>query len=191
MVERRVHDRELLDTLEQLQKKQLDLNVWRIAWRHRDPLEPGRLGRWNPGSFTALYASCEKDGAIAEVYYHLSKAPVFSTADKLLYKLSVKTQATLCLDDISVLHKLGVEGTNRIDASFTRCQEIGAAAHLLEYDSLLVPNFRWDCLNLVIFPEILIPDDLAKAGKAVSVNWPAWREKNAASVEKHIRGQNR
>lgn len=57
------------------------------------------------------------------------------------------------------------------------CQAVGAAAHLLEFDSILVPSVRWPTKNLVVFLDY-VPDwesDLV-VGEANPVNWASWRE---------------
>ena len=60
---------------------------------------------------------------------------------------------------------------------YARTHEIGAAAHFLEFDSLLAPSPRWPCLNLVLFLDRLDPEALA-VEKSREVNWPAWRERH-------------
>jgi len=178
-----VHDRKLLDTLEQLEPISLSVEVWRVAWKSRSVLEGGPGGRWNPpNSFLALYTSLDADGALAEIYHHLSQAPVRSSADKLLYGLKVRTRQTLPLNDAKVLDSLGLTEGALALADISRSQEIGAAAHLLGCDSVLVPSARWSCDNLVLFSENMPPDDI-EVGAAYPVNWPAWREKNAPALE--------
>ena len=58
-------------------------SVWRMTWASRNPLVGGTGGgRWHPpNEFEVLYTSTVADGAMAEIYFHLSKAPVFSTSD--------------------------------------------------------------------------------------------------------------
>ena len=175
-----LHDRNLLDLLEQLPAKELDIQVWRVAWRSRHALDVGGGGRWNPpGRFDAVYTSLEADGAMAEVYHYLSRAPVFSSAEKVMYRIDARTNRTAVLDDPEQLRRRGLDPGQFQDVNPMLCQEIGSAAHLLEYDSLLVPSARWNCMNLVLFPDYipldsLVPDD----GKPV--NWPAWRDANEA-----------
>lgn len=175
-----VHDRQLLSDLERLEGRALHKEVWRVSWATRNVLHGvSAAGRWNvAGSNPALYASLDMDGAIAEVYYHLSQQPVRSTADKLLYRLAVQTRNTLCLDDEGVLTDLGLGPQSLALTDVHRSQEIGAAAHLLEYDSLLVPCARWPCCNLVLFNEFNSPDAV-KVQESSSINWPAWREQHA------------
>lgn len=165
--------------------------VWRLSWAARNVLQGGGAGRWNAANAcAALYTSLEMDGAIAEIYYHLSQHPVRSTAEKLLYGLQVSTKNTLCLDNREVLSSLGLGPQSLALTDPARSQEIGAAAHLLEYDSMLVPSARWPCLNLVLFTEYLDPDSV-KVEEPTPVNWPAWREKNARQWDAIIEEQRR
>ena len=55
-----------------------------------------------------------------------------------------------------------------------------AAAHFLEFDSLLAPSSRWPCLNLVLFLDRVDPERLA-VEEVREVNWPAWRERHKRS----------
>lgn len=96
----KVHDRGLLDELEALPIRSYFDTAWRTAWKQPDPLIGSTGGgRWDPsGSFEVLYTSTESNGSIAEVYYHLSQSPVFSSCDVLLYKLKIKLERVLTLD---------------------------------------------------------------------------------------------
>lgn len=172
-------DRELLDALETFECKPLEITTWRVAWRTQDVLRGGPGGRWNPDSFIALYTSLEKNGAVAEVYSLLSKNPVFSSADKLIYKLKVNTQSTLILDDMEKLRSLGLDLPSDTEQNKHRCQMIGEVAYRLDCDSLLVPSLRWNCQNVVLFPDLDDSASIRVVGKPEEINWPAWGKKHA------------
>jgi hypothetical protein len=178
---RGLHDRDLLDALEVLGSEPFSGAAWRTTWATRDPLVGSTAGgRWHPeNSFEALYTSTDPDGALAEVYFHLSRSPVFSSAHVRLHRLRVETRRTLRLD-MEILSSLGVEAARYSAMDYARTREIGAAAHFLECDSLLVPSPRWPCLNLVLFLDRLNPDGLAVEAVR-EVNWPAWREQHKRS----------
>lgn len=172
----RIHDRELLDALEAINPEKYDGETWRTTWASRDPLVGNQAGgRWNPpDSFEALYTSLEADGSLSETYYHLSKAPIFPSANVKLFRLHVVTENTLRLDQDALIN-LGIDETLFQRMDYARSQEIGAAAHMLEFDSLLVPSARSAFLNLVLFLDRIDPGKLqAFEGKAI--NWPAWKE---------------
>ncbi len=178
----RVHDPELLDALEAIEPEKLSREVWRVAWASRDPLIGNNSGgRWHPqNSFECLYSSLEADGALAEAYYHLSRAPIFSSSQVKLCRLSVETQKTLRLEK-EVLANLRIEEAQNKSMDHDRSQEIGAAARMLEFDSLLVPSVRFQCLNLVMFLDRLNIDKL-RVIESSDINWPAWKKTHSQST---------
>lgn len=180
----RVHDRELLDTLASLSGTALQETTWRVSWETRPVLQGGwGAGRWTPGrSFETLYASLAPDGAIAETWYHLSRQPIRSSANKLLYEIKLRTRNTLNLLDSDLLLRLGLGPQPLALTDARRSQEIGAAAHLLEYDSLLVPSARWTCANLVLLLEHFDLDQV-EVGAPEPINLAAWREQRAQPFE--------
>lgn len=171
-----VHDRALLDTLEAIAAETYTGTVWRTTWATRDPLAGSSAGgRWNPANeFEVLYTSVVADGSLAEVYYHLSRAPVFSSAHVKLSALSVATQRTLHLDQ-PALQTLGLDAKTLKSTDYDRSQEIGAAAYFLEFDSILVASARSESLNLILFMDHL---DLSaiQVQEQRDVNWPAWKQ---------------
>ncbi|MEE8515464.1 MAG: RES family NAD+ phosphorylase, partial [Alphaproteobacteria bacterium] len=134
-----IHDRELLDALEAIDPEKYEGKTWRTTWTSRDPLVGNKAGgRWNPpDSFEALYTSLEADGSLSETYYHLSKAPIFPSATVKLFRLNVVTEKTLRLDEDALIN-LGIDKARFQQMDYVRSQEIGSAAHMLEFDSLLV-----------------------------------------------------
>lgn len=181
-----LHDPDLLEILDSLDAQPFKGIIWRVTWANRKPLAAGTGGgRWNPPStFEALYSSLDKHGAVAEIYYHLSKAPIFSSTDCLLHKLEIHAGKILTLGFSGTLERLGVNADDfRLGRSTQLTQEIGAAAHFLEMDGLLVPSARWDCQNLVLFPENHADKVSLKGMEASDINWPAWREQIYAERE--------
>ena len=181
----RLHDRDLLDALEALAVEPFSGDVWRTTFASRDPLVGSAAGgRWHPeGSFEALYTSLEEDGALAEIYFHLSRAPVFTSAPMRINRLNATTRRTLKLPDWGALGPLGVDEAKYRSIVQPRAQEIGAAARFLECDGLLVPSPRWPCPNLVLFLDRLDPDEALSLVDSRDVNWPAWKEQRARLVE--------
>lgn len=172
-------DREVLDALETLDRRSLQVQTWRVAWRSQDVLRGGQNGRWNPPPILALYTSLDIDGAVSEVYSLLSKMPVFSSADKLIYQLAVTTQNTLILGDADNLKHVGVDLCASPEKNLTQCQRVGEAAYCLDCDSLLVPSMRWECNNLILFQDSIDAADIQAAEDPHEINWPAWSENNA------------
>ena len=135
-------------------------------------------GRWHPpNDFEALYTSLDENGAMAEVYYHLSRAPVFSSSHAIISRLRVHTERTLIFDGIASLELVGVDEDSFRKGERVRTQEIGAAARFLDIEGLIVPSARWSCNNLVLFSDRLSDRESLRVADTRDVNWPAWREK--------------
>lgn len=173
-----VHNREILDVLEALEAQPLSGSAWRTTWATRDPLTGSDAGgRWHPANaFEALYTSQTADGALAEMYFHLSRAPVFASSHMRLHRLRIETAKTLWLTEMTTLIRLGVDESSYASLAPARTQEIGAAAHFLEFDSLLVPSARGRYQNLVLFLDRIDVGHSLSMEDASEVNWPAWRE---------------
>jgi RES domain-containing protein len=173
-----VHDRELLEALDHLEVIAVQQTVWRVAWKDRDVLQGGTGGRWTPARGPeALYTSETEDGALAEVYHLLSQAPVFSSSDKLCYAIEVQTQRTIRLDSADALASVGLTQEKLRSRDLSPCQAVGAAARLMEFDGIWVPSMRWNCRNLVLFPDLLSNPKALQPQTGLPVNWAAWRER--------------
>lgn len=175
----RIHDRAILDALEDFDPEVIECTVWRVARKGRDPLRGAiATGRWNDvGEFEVLYTSLEAEGALAEVGFRLSLEPVWpSRIEHEIHTLAVKTDRALRLDSLSQLEKLGVDIANFKSFEYTSTQAIAAAAHFLQYDALIVPSARYSAANVVLFLDrIQTPPELLKTE---SVNWEKWRRAN-------------
>ncbi len=174
---REILDPELLDAMDALPGDTFNGNVWRVTWATRDPLAGNAGGgRWSPDNgFETLYTSLEKSGALAEAYYHLSKAPVFSSSNMRINTLHASLEKVLPLSEGN-LQRLGLEEPRASKISYERSQAIGAAAYLLDYEALIVPSARWNCNNLVLFLDKFDVDERLRLVASSDVNWPAWRE---------------
>jgi RES domain-containing protein len=174
----RVHDRSILDALENIDPEALKKVVWRVARKGRDPLRGAIAnGRWNAiGEFEVLYTSLEADGAVAEVGHRLSLEPVWpSKIEHQLHRLEVKTERALRLDSLPQLERLGVDIKRFESFEYAATQAIAAAAHFLEFDAMTVPSARYNATNLVVFldriqtsPELLSSEE---------IDWAKWRAK--------------
>lgn len=171
-------DSQLLDTMDVLPAATFTGNVWRVTWATRDPLLGGiGGGRWSPAnSFETLYTSATHDGAMAEAYYHLSRAPVFSSSTMTIHTLSLQLSRMLTLTG-ETLQRLGIDEplATRVDYDLT--QAIGDAAHMLDYEGIFVPSARADCVNAVLFLDAVDVDRQVTLVSSAPVNWPAWRQR--------------
>lgn len=125
---------------------------------------------------SVLYGAADRDGAIAEMEFHLSRGQsVFPSRMRHdVFELAVKARQTLVLADMDQLKRLGVDDSRYRELLYTRTQEIGAAAAFLGFDGLIAPSARWNCRNIVLFLDAI---DL-EAVRTISgepVVWKAWR----------------
>jgi RES domain-containing protein len=175
-VDRKPRDLALLDALDACPREAFDGTAWRIVREGRDPLLGSAPGaRWDPGTFDVLYTALARDGALAEIHFHLSRQPVFpSNVQFRLYELSVRADGLLRLPDMAALERLGIEREHYADLLYARTQEIGDAAQFLGFAGMIVPSARWSGLNLVLFPDRLDPDALMVRSQE-QIDWTSWR----------------
>jgi RES domain-containing protein len=175
----RARDLELLDALDRLERIAVADTVWRVVRNGRDPLLCHRSGgRWDAGRFDVLYTAFHPDGAVSEMYFHLSRQPVFPSVAFTLNEIEVTTRNTLKFADLRELQEHGVDPAGYPDLLYQRTQEIGDAAAFLGFDGLIAPSARWDCLNLILFCDGLAADDLVLRSSS-RIDWARWRDENA------------
>ena len=92
-----------------------------------------------------------------------------------MFELRLGDIHVLQLDDLKLLRSLGLENSAARTLNYERSQAIGAAAHFLEHQGILVPSARWPCLNLALFLNRLNLNSVT-VEHGIEVNWPAWRE---------------
>jgi RES domain-containing protein len=175
--DRRARDLELLDLIDGHEGIAFEGDVWRIVRAERDVLQGYPAGgRWDPGTFDVLYTALARDGALAEIHFHLSQQPVFpSKLRSVLHRLTVRTARTLRIADLEALEGLGVSRETYPNLTYDRCQAIGDAAQFLGFDGILAPSARWTCQNLVLFVDRFGPDDL-RLVESEAIDWRVWRE---------------
>jgi len=145
-------------------------------------------GRWDDGTFDVLYTAADKDGAVAEMFYHLKRGqPIFPSQVRFrLHELHVSLKAALKLADMDALSSLGID-TSRYGqlmyrergGEYPRCQDIAEVAHFLEFDGLIVPSARWDGENIILFCDRLEQGSVQAAGDPGLVDWILWQQTNA------------
>jgi hypothetical protein len=175
---RRARDLDLLDAIEAFKRERFAQPVWRIAREGRDPaLGAASESRWCNGTFDVLYTSLERDGALAEIHALLSLQPVFpSKLVSFVHKLTLEARQTLRLADLPTLAKLGVDVERYRERDYARTQSIADAAYFLDFDGLIAPSARWDCLNAMLFTDRLAPGVIEiTLSEAQPVDWDAWR----------------
>lgn len=174
-------DNRLLDAIEDVRPNVFSGVVWRVVREGRDPMSCSRSGgRWEDGTFDVLYTSLERDGALNEMRFHLSRGqPVMPSQIRFkLFELDVRLARVLKLADLAALQALGLDTARygqmswqEKEAEYPRSQDIGEATHFLDYDGLLVPSARWNCLNAIIFCDRVQPDALSIKADHGLVDW--------------------
>jgi len=172
---RKARDLELLDALDKLSRISFEGNVWRVVRATRDVLQASPVGaRWDPAAFDVLYTSLERDGALEEIYFHLSRQPVFPSIPFQIHRIELRAKGLLNLTDIPTLQKLGVDLSTFTTLDYSRTQAIGDAAFFLGFGGLIVPSARSLAHNLVIFSDRIEPEDIEPQHSEL-IDWKAWR----------------
>ena len=172
------HDRHLLDSLEALRAEAFSGPVWRVTSEGRDPLRGSSAGgRWAaPETFRVLYTSLAEQGALAEIGFRLSLEPVWpSRLRHELHRIDARTSKTVRLADLNAVQSLGVDTKRHGTFDYAATQAVGAAAHFLEFDGLIVPSARASELNLVCFTDRLEMPAALTVIETKMVDWEAWR----------------
>jgi RES domain len=157
-----VHDRELLKFLAERPQEEFSEPVWRArpASDRYSPTTPVNIeGRWATSDGPAvLYTSLERDGSLAEIAFHWSQLTPLMRRPAALYQLRLKTSKTLRLlrTDLEILK---IPWHDYETTNYRRTAVIGDAVAWLGCDGLIAPNARWDCENLMVFPDNLPMSD--------------------------------
>lgn len=172
---RKARDLDLLDAIDKFARTTFTGQVWRVVRETRDVLQASRVGaRWDPGTFDVLYTSLDRDGALEEGYFHLSRQPVFPSVPFQLHRIRVNAARILRLDQMELLRQLGVDISKYDSMNYSRTQAIADVAFFLGFNGLVVPSARSRFQNLVLFT-----DRIEVTGTEVEnsepVDWKAWR----------------
>ena len=173
---RQARDPDLLESIDRFERTPFAGKVWRVVRETRDPLQASAVGaRWDPGTFDVLYTSLDPDGALEEMYFHLSRQPVFPSVPFKLHRLRVQATNVLRLPEMRMLEELGVDASRFIAMDYMRTRAIGDAAYFLGFDGLIVPSARSRFLNLVLFDNRIDMTD-AEIEQSEPIDWKAWRK---------------
>lgn len=175
---RKPRDPALLDAVDTFDRVRYSGDTWRVVRDGRDPLQGSASGgRWDPMLFDVLYTSLDPNGAIAEVHFQLSRQPVFPSRIRYrLHRIRVSTVKALKLPDLNAMVPLGVDPARYREILYEPTQAIGDAAYFLGFDSIIAPNARWSCNNLILFTDQIAVADL-EVIESSEVDWTEWRKK--------------
>lgn len=177
----------LLDAIETETPVALNAQLWRVVTDGRDPLSAGRSGgRWDDGSFDALYTSSERDGALAEAWFHVARGQPIppSKPAKRIHQINAELTRVLDLSVEGRLAALGVDMQRYGQLSYVQrggeyptTQQIGEVAFFYEYEAVVVPNARWPTSNVVILTEHVSVSALS-ADDGELIDLCSWRSLN-------------
>lgn len=178
---RKRRDSALIDAIEAIEPVIYEGTFWRVVREGRNPIQCSRSGgRWDDGTFDVLYTSEQKQGAISEMKFHLLRGqPVIPSQVKYqVYEIALALQRSLKLLDLAALAALGLDisrygqlSYNEKHGEYPRSQDIAEAAHFLDYDGLVVPSARYDCLNVIAFCDRLAAGALVVTRDGETVEW--------------------
>jgi RES domain-containing protein len=175
-----IRDNRLIDALEVFSHAPFEGTVWRVVREGRDPCQCSASGgRWDDGNFEVLYTSLDRDGAVAEMYFHLLRGqPVFPSKVRYkLHELKVELSETLHLPALGLdTSRYGQLSYVERTQEYPRTQEIAEVAHFLDCDGLVVPSARWSCSNLVLFCDRLGPDAIEAGRDHGIIDWASWQK---------------
>jgi hypothetical protein len=104
------------------------------------------------------------------------------TKPVMLHTLRVAAHRTLRLVRAN-LAVLGVPESSYSGVSMPRTQEIGAAVEFLGCDGLIAPCARWDCDNLILFPDRMGIDATLEVVESSPIDWVQWAIANGLFTE--------
>jgi RES domain-containing protein len=178
-------DSRLLDALDELPSTSFSGTAWRVTREGHDPIQCNAVGgRWDDRTFDVLYTSTKADGAIAEMFFHVSRGqPVIpSLVRYLLHELTVRLASCLKLS-LAALRALGLQtaGFGQLsyferEQEYLRTQEIAEIAYFLGRDGLIVPSARSAHDNLIVFCEPAgLPESIELIRDHGEIDWEHWR----------------
>lgn len=147
-----IHDPVLVEKLETFDRIEYSGAVYRATRKGLDPLAPStRGGRWSiKDNFPTLYTSCSREGAIAEIAFHLGLLSPLPTRPMNLHNLVANTHETLRLLR-GEFTRVGIVEADYARRNHDMTQKIGAAVAFLGCDGLIAPSARWEAENLMLF----------------------------------------
>jgi hypothetical protein len=177
-----VHDRALLDRLSAFAPITFDDVTFRATRLGLNPLAPSLAGgRWAPKDVTpVLYTCLEREGALAEISFHLSQLDPRPSKPVTLHRIRATARAVLRLLRTDIV-SLGVDWDRYGSLGYDRTQEIGAAVAFLECDGLIAPSARWSCDNLMLFMSNHSLSEKLELENSESVDWIAWADSRTFS----------
>jgi hypothetical protein len=179
-----IRDADLLDRIASYPTQTFEGQAFRATRQNLHPLAASTSGgRWMPtGGAGVLYTSLSREGALAEICYHWGQLTPKPSKPATVHTLRVACDRTLRLLQVD-LRELGMTDEDYPSANYQRTQQIGDAVQFLECDGLIAPCARWDCENLILFPDNLGADAMLEVVTSELVDWLRWANENGLVQE--------
>lgn len=172
----------LVDYLSGKRASPIELEVYRATRRGLNPTAASSAGgRWMvKDGPSVLYTALTREGALAEISYHLGLLTPVPRRPVSLSRLSVSAQRaiTLRFEDFEAL---GIDRSRFSDLNYTRCQAVGAVVAYLNFDAFIVPSARWPGDNLVILTDAISLDQSPELKAIEEVDWADWAARHPAT----------
>jgi RES domain len=176
-----IHDQRLLELLDAFPREQFSGEVYRATRIGLDALAPSVAGgRWShrDSAMPTLYTSLSRDGAIAEMAFHLGQLVPRPRKPVNVSRIAVSTRSTVRLLRAD-LQSLGIDARAYTELQYERTKDIGAAVAFLECDGLIAPSARWDVDNLMLFPLNHHGQDTLRVIDDEVVDWTKWADEHS------------
>lgn len=174
-----IRDADLLDRLAGFPIESFNGEVFRATRQNLNPLAASTNGgRWMPsGGAGVIYTSLAREGALAEISFHWGQLTPRPSKPAMVHTLAVQCQKALRLLRVD-LTELGIDNAAYAVANYQRTQQIGDATQFLECDGLIAPSARWDCDNLILFPDNMGVASTLELVATETVAWLPWAIQN-------------
>jgi RES domain-containing protein len=159
-----IYPPDVLDALQTAVVSAWQGTVYRHMFGTHPPERRNTTGaRWNSPPAEAIYASLERETALAEAAHYISLQPLRPKAKRTLYTIEVSLGTVVDLSQPGLIKTLGITDDVLRGDDHALCRLIGNAVNWLGHDALLVPSARRLAgTNFVIFKQ-----DLSKTQFAI------------------------
>jgi hypothetical protein len=123
----------------------------------------------------------DRNGAMAEMSFHLSMLTPLPTKPIAMHRLQVSVYKAISIERTD-FPLLGIDPNKFASLDYDRCQTVGDAAGFLGFDALLVPSARWHCKNLVLLQDSLDLSSFPELLETEEVDWQVWARRNGVIV---------
>jgi hypothetical protein len=174
-----IRETRLIDFLASRKEQAYSGKVYRATRLGLNPTTPSTAGgRWMPrDGMAVLYTSLEREGALAEMSFHLGLLSPLPSKPIAIHMLNVEAKKVIRItrEDFAALD---IDPARFGEIDYRRTEAVGDTAGFLEFDAMLVPSARWQCENLVLLQD---HQDISCSPELIqteTVDWMTWAKAN-------------